>query len=301
MDYTLVIMAAGLSSRYGGLKQMDAIGPNGEFITYYSVYDAISAGFNKIVFVIRKNFYNDFRKTIGKRLEGIVEVDYVFQEVCDLPLGYKCPKERVKPWGTGAAIYSARNAIKGNFAVINADDFYGAQAYEELFDYVKNNIDEDRGLALCYEVGNTLSKNGSVKRGIVKSADGFLREIKESKIENFGNYVMVKPLDGSSSFKTGLDTLVTVNLFVFTSKMKDIFVNNFKVFLDNNIDKLDSEYLITDVITDEIKKGNISFLIKGISNKWYGVTYRDDKDDLVLAINQYIEDGIYPKKLFNNG
>ena len=301
MDYTLVVMAAGLGSRYGSLKQMEPVGPNGEFIIDYSVYDAICAGFNKIVFVIRKDFFEDFKETIGKRLEGVVKVEYVFQELYDLPLGYKCPKSRVKPWGTGAAIYSAADNIDGNFAIINADDFYGADAYRILFDYVKNNIYEDRGLALCYEVFNTLSKNGSVKRGIAESKNGFLNCIKESKIENFDSYVLASPLDGSYSFKTNLDTLVTVNLFGFTSKIKDMIVNNFSLFLEDNINKWDSEYLIPDVINNEIKKGNVSFLIKSTSSKWYGVTYKEDKEDVVSAINQYIKAGVYPEKLFDNG
>lgn len=298
MDYTLVVLAAGLGSRYGSLKQMEPVGPNGEFIIDYSVYDAIKAGFNKVVFIIRKDFYEDFRDTIGKRLEGKIDIEYVFQELNDLPKGYVCPKERVKPWGTGAAIYSARNAIKGSFAIINADDFYGANAYRVLFDYVKNNTDEDRGLALCYEVGNTLSKNGSVKRGIAIVKNGNLDGIKESKIEGYFDYVIAKPLDGSESFKTSLDTLVTVNLFGFTSKIKDIIVDNFSTFLDDNIDKLDSEYLVPDVINSEINKGNIFFEVKGTNSKWHGVTYKEDKGELVDAIDEYIKDGVYPKQLF---
>ena len=301
MDYTLVVMAAGMGSRFGGLKQMEPVGPNGEFIIDYSVYDAIRAGFNKVVFIIRKDFYDDFRETIGKRVEDKINVEYVFQELNDLPLGYECPENRIKPWGTGAAIYSARDKIDGNFVVINADDFYGVDAYKVLFDYVKNNFDEDRGLALCYEVGNTLSKNGSVKRGIASSENGFLTGITESKIEAHDGYVVAKPLDGSQPFETANDTLVTVNLFGFTAKMKDIIVNNFSTFLENNISKLDSEYLVPDIINSEINKGNISFDVKGTSSKWYGVTYKEDKRELVEAIDDYIKEGVYPEKLFKNG
>ena len=298
MDYTLVVLAAGLGSRYGSLKQMEPVGPNGEFIIDYSVYDAIRAGFNKVVFIIRKDFYEDFRDTIGKRLEGKIDIEYVFQELNDLPKGYVCPKERVKPWGTGAAIYSARNVIKGSFAIINADDFYGANAYRVLFDYVKNNTLENEGLALCYEVGNTLSKNGSVKRGIALVNGNNLEGIKESKIEDYVDYVLAKPLDGSSTFETSMDTLVTVNLFGFTSKIKDIIVNNFSEFLDKNIDNLNSEYLIPEIINSEIKQGNLIFKVKGTDSKWYGVTYKEDKDELVEAINEYIKAGVYPEKLF---
>ena len=298
MDYTLVVMAAGMGSRFGGLKQIEPIGPNGEFIICYSVYDAIKAGFNKVVFIIRKDFYDDFRKTIGKKIESKVKVEYVFQELTGLPIGYSVPSGRVKPWGTGAAIYSARKAINGPFAVINADDFYGRNAYKLLFDYVKNNINETEGLALCYKLGNTLSKNGSVKRGIALVKNGNLEGIKESKIEPQYGYAIAKPLDGSLEFKTSLDTLVTVNLFGFTLKMKNIIVDNFSKFLDDNIDKLDSEYLLPDIINSEIKKGNISFKVKRTSSKWYGVTYKEDKDELVDTINGYIKKGVYPKKLF---
>ena len=298
MEYTLVIMAAGMGSRFGSLKQIEPVGPNGEFIIDYSVYDAIKAGFNKVVFIIRKDFYDIFRETIGKRIENNVKVEYVFQEFDDLPFGYVCPKERTKPWGTGAAIYSARDVIKGNFAIINADDFYGFEAYKVLFDYVKNNTLENEGLALCYKVSNTLSKNGFVKRGIAIVEDGNLLGIKESKIEAFDDYVLAKPLDGSLEFKTSLDTLVTVNLFGFTSKIKDIIVDNFSKFLDYNIDRLDSEYLIPDIINREINNGNICFKVKGTSSKWYGVTYKEDKDELVRAIREYVREGVYPEKLF---
>ena len=301
MDYTLVVMAAGMGSRYGSLKQMDPVGPNGEFIIDYSVYDAIKAGFNKVVFIIRKDFYDDFRETIGKRIEDKIKVEYAFQELTDLPNGYECPKSRVKPWGTGAAIYSARDLINGSFAIINADDFYGADAYKVLFDYVKNNTNENEGLALCYEVGNTLSKNGSVKRGIAIAKDGNLMGIKESKIEAHDGYVIAKPLDGSNEFETSLDTLVTVNLFGFTPKIKDIIVDNFSKFLDDNLDKLDSEYLVPDVINSEINNGHITFKLKGTNCKWHGVTYREDKEELVDAIEDYIKEGVYPEKLFQKG
>lgn len=298
MEYTLVVMAAGLGSRFGSLKQIEPVGPNGEFIIDYSIYDAIRAGFNKVVFIIRKDFYNDFRETIGRRIEDKIKVEYAFQELTDLPTGYVCPDTRVKPWGTGAAIYSARNLINGSFAVINADDFYGADAYRVLFDYVKNNTLENEGLALCYEVGNTLSKNGSVKRGIATIKNGELEGIRESKIEVHDGYVLAKPLDGSNEFETSLDTLVTVNLFVFTPKIKDIIAFNFSKFLDDNIDKPDSEYLVPDIINSEIKKGNISFKVKETKSKWHGVTYKEDKDELVEAINEYIKAGVYPEKLF---
>ncbi len=293
MEYTLVIMAAGLGSRFGSLKQITPIGPNGEFIIDYSVYDAIRAGFNKIVFIIRKDFYEDFRNTIGKRLEGKVKVEYVFQELDDLPSGYVPSKERVKPWGTAAAIYSARNVIKGSFAVINADDFYGVEVFKELFDGVKNN----ENIVLGYKAYNTMSKNGSVKRGMLLG-DNKLKGIKECKMEVCGDMILSSPLDGSDSFKTSFDTLVSMNAFAFTKDVLDIIVNNFSIFLKDNIDNLNSEYLVPDVINHEVSLGNLSFNIRKTNSKWHGVTYKEDKEEVIKAIDNYIKEGIYPNKLF---
>ena len=293
MEYTLVIMAAGLGSRFGSLKQITPIGPNGEFIIDYSVYDAIRAGFNKIVFIIRKDFYEDFRNTIGKRLEGKVKVEYVFQELDDLPSGYVPSKERVKPWGTAAAIYSARNVIKGSFAVINADDFYGFEAYKKLFQYVSLN----QGMVLGYKACNTMSLNGSVKRGIISFFDGKLKGILESKLEVLGNKIIASPLDGSTSFDIPLDILVSMNAFVFTVDILNAICDNFTLFLDKHND-LDSEYLIPDVVNSEVSKGNVSLYVCNTDSKWHGVTYKEDKGAVVEAINNYISSGVYPKKLF---
>ena len=291
--YTLVIMAAGLGSRFGSLKQMEPFGPNGEFIIDYSIYDAIRAGFDRVVFIIRKDFYDDFRETIGKRLEGKIKVEYVFQELTDLPAGYVCPDTRVKPWGTGAAIYSARDLINGSFAVINADDFYGFDAYKELFESVKNN----ENMVLGYKAYNTMSKNGSVKRGMLLG-DNKLKGIKECKMEVCGDMILASPLDGSNSFKTSFDTLVSMNAFVFTKEVLDVIVNNFSIFLKDNIDNLDSEYLVPDVINHEVSLGNLSFNIRKTNSKWHGVTYKEDKEEVIKAIDNYIKEGIYPNKLF---
>ena len=286
-------MAAGLGSRFGSLKQMEPFGPNGEFIIDYSIYDAIRAGFDRVVFIIRKDFYDDFKNTIGKRLEGKIKVEYAFQELDDLPNSYTFPLERVKPWGTGAAIYSARNIINGSFALINADDFYGVEAFKELFDGVKNN----ENMVLGYKAYNTMSKNGSVKRGMLLS-DNKLKGIKECKMEVCGDMILSSPLDGSDSFKTSFDTLVSMNAFAFTKDVLDIIVNNFSIFLKDNIDNLNSEYLVPDVINHEVSLGNLSFNIRKTNSKWHGVTYKEDKEEVIKAIDNYIKEGIYPNKLF---
>ena len=291
--YTLVIMAAGLGSRFGSLKQMEPFGPNGEFIIDYSIYDAIRAGFDRVVFIIRKDFYDDFKNTIGKRLEGKIKVEYAFQELDDLPNSFTLPLERVKPWGTGAAIYSARNIINGSFALINADDFYGYDAFKELFDGVKNN----ENMVLGYKAYNTMSKNGSVKRGMLLG-DNKLKGIKECKMEVCGDMILSSPLDGSDSFKTSFDTLVSMNAFAFTKDVLDIIVNNFSIFLKDNIDNLNSEYLVPDVINHEVSLGNLSFNIRKTNSKWHGVTYKEDKEEVIKAIDNYIKEGIYPNKLF---
>ena len=286
-------MAAGLGSRFGSLKQMEPLGPNGEFIIDYSIYDAIRAGFDRVVFIIRKDFYDDFKNTIGKRLEGKIKVEYAFQELDDLPNSYTFPLERVKPWGTGAAIYSARNIINGSFALINADDFYGYDAFKELFDGVKNN----ENMVLGYKAYNTMSKNGSVKRGMLLG-DNKLKGIKECKMEVCGDMILSSPLDGSDSFKTSFDTLVSMNAFAFTKDVLDIIVNNFSIFLKDNIDNLNSEYLVPDVINHEVSLGNLSFNIRKTNSKWHGVTYKEDKEEVIKAIDNYIKEGIYPNKLF---
>ena len=293
MNYTLVVMAAGLGSRFGSLKQITPVGPSGEFIIDYSIYDAILAGFNKVVFIIRRDFYEEFKNTIGKRLIGKIDVEYVFQELSDLPLGYACPKERSKPWGTGAAIYSARKVIDGPFAVINADDFYGREAFQILFKSVQSN----ENVVLGFDVLNTLSANGSVKRGVISSLDGELTGIRECQISFNNNLLLARPLSFKNAFSLSFDTLVSMNAFVFTLDVLDYIVSGFSSFLDKNI-KLDSEYLLPDIINELVSLKKIKFNVKKTSSKWHGVTYKEDRDDIVLAIDSYINKGIYPKKLF---
>ena len=298
-EYTLVILAAGLGSRFGGLKQTTPVGPNGEFVIDYSIYDAIKAGFNKVVLIIRKEHEDFFRQTIGSRIKDKIEIVYAFQDVNDVPEGYEIPKQRVRPWGTGHAIYAARELIKGPFAIINADDFYGFEAFELLMDFLKNNEMRNHYLTVCYKVKNTLSVNGAVKRGIVYTKNGILENIVESSIDFENDYVVAKPLDGSPSFKVDDETLTSVNLFGFTPNFMRTVLNGFTLFLDNNINDLDAEYLIPEIINDEIKNGDASVYVKTTSSKWYGFTYKEDKDLVVQAVNNYITEGRYPKNLWD--
>lgn len=289
---TLVIMAAGMGSRYGGLKQIDPIGPNGEFIIDYSIYDAIKVGFKKIVFIIKRENYDIFKETIGKRIEKQIDVEYVFQDIPEFIEG------RVKPLGTAHAIYCCRNKVNENFAVINADDFYGYDGIKTIYENLKN-VNEHEYCMIGYEAGNTLTDNGSVKRGVCDAIDGYLTKITECSLGKFNDNVLASPLDGGNSFIITSDTLVSMNLLGFNPSIFKYMETEFKVFFENNKEDLSScEWFIPDVIFKLIKIGEIKEKLIRTSAKWYGVTYKDDKQLVVDAIKKMIDDGIYPKKIW---
>ena len=297
-EYALVIMAAGLSSRFGGKKQITPVGPNGEFIMDYSIYDAIKAGFNKVIFIINKDIEDYFNKTIIKRISGKIEIVTVTQDMDDLPLEYTVPKGRVKPWGTGHAIYAARNFIKGPFAVINADDFYGREAYEILIDFLKNNNSRNCYVSVCYKLMNTLSLNGKVTRGIVESENGILKNIKESSVDFEGDDVIAHPLDGSKPFKVNEDTFSAVNLFGFTANFIRTLPTKFEEFLSEKGSSLTEEFLLPSIIAEETQNGEAIVYVKTTLSKWYGMTYKEDEEYLKAAIkNMYIQ-GVYPDELW---
>lgn len=297
-DYTLVVLAAGLGSRFGGLKQIEPVGPNGEFIIDYSLYDAIKAGFTKVVFVIKKENEQIFKETIGSRLKGKIKIEYAFQSLDDLPEGYSCPKDRTKPWGTGHALYSARHLINGPFAVINADDLYGPEAYQVLMNFLKNNQDPNHYVSIGYAVENTLSMFGAVKRGINKTENGILKEIIESKVSRQNDVIVAEPLDGRPAFIISDQDTASVNMFGFTAKFMEATINRFPEFLNDHIDDLNAEYLMTnDIISKEINDNKAIMYVKKTTAKWGGVTYKEDKASLVKQIDDYIKDGLYPSKL----
>lgn len=299
MEYTLVIMAAGMGSRFGSLKQIEPVGPNGEFIIDYSVYDAIKAGFNKVVFIIRKDFYDDFRKTIGKRIEDKIEVEYVFQELDDLPFGYVCPKERTKPWGTGAAIYSARDVIKGNFAIINADDFYGRDAYLKAASFIDQMEDEHQYAVITYHTANTLTENGSVKRGVCKVENQYLTQIVESSIERKNDEIIASPLDGTHPFSVTEDAPVSMNMFVLTPDVFAYLEKHFDDFVNKNQDNLlTCEYLLPDSIMDMIYEKYVQVKAIPTTARWYGVTYKEDTGNVKQSIQKLIDEKIYPCHLW---
>ena len=296
-DLTLVILAAGMGSRFGGLKQVEPIGPNGEFIIDYSIYDAIKAGFTKVVFLIKDEIYDLFRETVGKRIEGKIPVAYSFQRIGDIPENVDIPEERVKPWGTAHAVLVCKNEVSGNFVMINSDDFYGRDAYIKIADYF-NNTDGDDYAMVAFRVANTMTENGSVKRGVCESENGLLTKITESSIEKVGDDIIASPLDGSKSFTVLPNSLVSMNFFGFTPRIFDTLEKEFPIFFEKNKDNLlKAEFLIPDIVFDEIRHG-VNVHVLESSDKWLGVTYREDKDYVVSEIGKLIDEGVYPNNLW---
>ena len=275
----LLIMAAGMGSRFGGLKQIEPVGPNGEFIIDYSIYDAKKAGFDKVVFIIKEENYEVFKETIGKRVEPHMEVEYVFQKMEDIPSFVKIPETRVKPWGTAQAIYEAKDKITGDFLVINADDFYGRESYFVARDFLQSNID-NKYSTICYKAENTMTKNGTVKRGVVKAKDGNLLSITESKLEYQGDKIIAKALETGEEFEVSKNDLVSMNMLTFDlsifqfieRRMNEYFKEN-----ENNLEKC--EFLIPIELERAVEEGkNVKVLNTNAS--WYGITYREDLEEV---------------------
>lgn len=299
---TLVIMAAGMGSRFGGLKQVEPVGPNGEFILDYSVYDAIKAGYTKVVFIIKEENYDLFRKTVGKRIEDKIDVEYAFQKLEDVPSFVSIPKERVKPWGTSHAILSAKNFVNEPFTVINADDFYGFEPYEKLSNFFKENKNDDEYAMIGYRASNTMSKNGSVKRGVCKKdSNNYLVNLTESSLEYIGDKIIATPLDNTiEKFEIDKDNLVSMNIWGFRPNIFSYLEDEMNEFFKKHTNDLDKcEFLIPDSVFKRIKEEKVKVNVLDTSEKWYGVTYKEDKKDLTDAINKLIEEGKYPKNLWD--
>ena len=295
----LVIMAAGMGSRFGGLKQIEPVHSNGEFILDYSIYDAIKCGFDKVVFIIKEENYSLFRDTIGKRIEDAIEVSYVFQKNDNVPEWVKLPNERTKPLGTGHDMLCCKDVVKENFLVINADDFYGRDAFLVASQFIKNMKNENEFAMVGYKVGNTLTENGSVKRGVCESENGFLSKLTESTVSIENGKIICKPLNGSSEFEAYDDTLVSMNMFIFTPKIFDYLEEDFvKFFKDNESDLSKCEYLIPDVVFDLIKRKLVTVSVLKTDAVWQGITYKEDKDALVDGLNKLVNDNVYPDKLW---
>ena len=295
---TLVILAAGMGSRYGGLKQIDPLTENGEFIIDFSVFDALKSGFDKVVFVIKEENLDVFRETIGKRFEDKITVRYAFQKIDDLPEGFSVPEGRVKPWGTAHALLAARDIVNEPFAVINADDFYGASAYRMISEHFSTKNKKGDYCMVGYTLANTLTENGTVSRGICKmDENGTLIEVNErTKIERCED-VAVSVEDGVEHV-IPLDSIASMNCWGFTPDVFEGVAKGFERFLSKeHKDELKCEYYLPFAVTELMSEGTCSVKVYPCDDAWYGVTYADDKDAVKASIRALIEDGKYPNKL----
>ena len=300
---TLVVMAAGIGSRFGGgIKQLEAVGPNGEIIMDYSIHDALEAGFNKVVFVIRKDLDKDFKEIIGRRMEKLVEVEYAYQELNDIPERFQKKTEgRKKPWGTGQAILCCKDVVDEPFLVINADDYYGKEAYREAYAYLTGRKD-DNAYEACmvgFVLKNTLSDNGGVTRGVCKVDEHrMLSEIVEtSNIVKTAEGAAVQTEDGAVPID--VESEVSMNMWGLSPAFFEVLEKGFDVFLEKlDPENLKGEYLLPIIIGDLLKEGRMKVEVRKSHDEWFGVTYKEDKPDVVAAIQKLIKDGVYPEKLF---
>ena len=296
MKTTLVIMAAGIGSRFGGgIKQLASVGPSGEIIMDYSIHDALEAGFDKIVFIIRKDLEQDFKEIIGNRIEKLADVAYAYQELTDLPEGFTLPEGRTKPWGTGQAVLAAKKVIKTPFIVINADDYYGREGFKAVHEYLMNG---GKSCMAGFVLSNTLSDNGGVTRGICKmDENGNLTEIVETKN-------IVKTADGAEAGGVSVDvnSLVSMNMWGLTPGFLDVLENGFKEFFDKEVpsNPLKAEYLIPIFIGELLEQGKMSVKVLKTNDTWYGMTYHEDVASVKDSFRKMQENGVYKADLFSD-
>jgi NDP-sugar pyrophosphorylase family protein len=297
----LIIMAAGIGSRYGGLKQIEPIGPNGEIILDYSVFDAKKAGFQNIVFVINRDIDRVFRERINQTIANSIEIDYVYQELADLPSGFHLPPKRVKPWGTAHAVLSCKHIVDTNFAVINADDFYGRSAYQSMADRLRQDAGQyNEFFMVAYQLKKTLTEHGSVSRGVCEiDPNGRLISVRElTRIQIIDGEVKYSD-DGNSWHTIPNDSQVSMNMWGFTVDLFKILDQQFEQFLTENYDNLKSaEFFLPEVVNRLLEQEQISVEVIPTSEKWFGVTYQEDVQSVVNAIRNKIAEGIYPNKLW---
>ena len=299
---TLVIMAAGMGSRFGGLKQITPVDPQGHKIIDFSMFDAWRAGFRDVVFIIKKEIEEEFKEAVGNEAEKHFNVQYVFQEVDDLPEGFTVPAERGKPWGTGHAVAACRNAVKGPFAVINADDFYGPSAFTTIYDYLSSNTDESAYAMVGYRLRNTVTEHGSVARGVCQvSEEGLLTGITErTKIYKRGEDAAFTEDDGATFTDLPGETIVSMNLWGFTRSILNVLWDRFPAFLEKNlpVNPLKCEYFLPFVVDEQIAEGSATARVLPCEESWYGVTYKEDLASVENAIAQMKKDGIYKEDLW---
>lgn len=297
MKPTLVIMAAGMGSRYGGLKQMDPLGPNGETLLEYSIYDAIQAGFGKVVFVIRKDFETEFKDQVGSKFTDKIDVKYAFQALENLPEGFTVPEGRTKPWGTGQAVLACKGLINEPFCVQNADDFYGTEAYKTIADGFTN-LEGTDSCMVGYHLKNTLSPHGFVSRGVCSAADGYLSEINErTHIETNADGILQYIENDNATDMTG-DEIVSMNFWGFGPEMLQTLEEKFIEFLKAKGGELKSEWYIPDIVTSMMNNGETKIQMLDCDSKWFGVTYPEDRPSVVKALAEMHNNGIYPAGLW---
>ncbi len=299
---TLVIMAAGMGSRFGGLKQIEPVGPCGEIILDYSVHDAVRAGFNKVIFIIKKEIEEDFRKITDGRYDSKIKVEYAFQDLNNLPEGFAVPEGRVKPWGTAHAIYSCKGLIDGPFAVINADDYYGVETFKVMYDELtkeKSSSDVYDFSMVGFRIENTLTENGHVARGVCKIEDGYMTDIVERTKIMYRDGKIMFTEDEENWLEISAGTPVSMNLWGFTPEIITEIESRFTAFLKKNADNpLKCEFYIPFVVDELVKEGKAKVKALATPEKWYGVTYKEDKQSVMDALKEKTEQGIYPAPLW---
>ncbi|MCI9168423.1 MAG: nucleotidyltransferase [Dorea sp.] len=302
----LVIMAAGMGSRYGGLKQIDPVDAQGHIIMDFSMYDARKAGFEKVIFIIKRENEKDFREAVGDRISQYMEVSYVFQEAGNLPEGYGVPKGRVKPWGTGHAVLCCSGEIDGPFAVINADDYYGAEAFKLIYDYLASHQDDEkyRYTMVGYKLGNTVTDNGHVARGICDMNErGELVAIHErTRIEKQDGGIAYTEDEGATWVPVPEETIVSMNMWGFTSSILKELKGRFPAFLDRGLEEnpMKCEYFLPAVVSKLLEEEKAAVAVLKSADKWYGVTYKEDKPVVVAAIQKMKDEGLYPENLWED-
>ena len=306
MDKTLVIMAAGMGSRFGGLKQMEPVGPNNSIIIDYSIYDAVKAGFNKVVFIIKKENEQIFREVVGDKVAKLVKVEYVFQDVNNLPDGYKVPEERVKPWGTGHAIYSCKGVVNEPFMVINADDFYGRDAFSVISKWIDtadfNSTPVNYAMA-AYQLSNTLTENGTVSRGVcsIDDNDNLTDVVERTKILRKDDGKIYFTEDEENWEELAEKTKVSMNCWCFPSSFIDEIEKYFKKFLDDALvnNPLKGEFYLPFIVKDMLVENKCKVKVLKTDAKWFGVTYKEDKPNVVASVNELVSNGVYPERLWD--
>ena len=300
----LVIMAAGMGSRYGGLKQIDPVDEQGHIIMDFSIFDAKRAGFEKVVFIIKKQDEADFKEAVGNRMEKLMDVSYVYQDMDNIPEGFEVPEGRVKPWGTAHAVLSAIDVVDGPFAVINADDYYGVEAFKQIYDYLSTHEDDEkyRYTMVGYKLENTVTDNGHVARGIcTMNEDGELVKIEErTKIEKRDGGIAFTEDDGETWTKVPGETIVSMNMWGFTRSILDEIKAGFPAFLAKGLKEnpMKCEYFLPSVVSDLLGEDRATVAVLTSADKWYGVTYKEDKPVVVAAIKKLKEEGLYPERLW---